>query len=226
MVIGTVVLAGLGAGLWWLWKPLSILVLPLLAWLFAFFRDPDRKIPQERGVLVAPADGTVSDVGECPPHDLMPEPSLRVGIFLSVFNVHVNRAPCSGRVERVVYRRGKFLNALNHSGASEQNENNSILICERETRIPLCVVRQIVGLIARRIVCTVREGDLIERGQRFGMIKFGSRTELYVPLRLAPEALVQVGQKVRGGADALVRLGVAAGETHPLPSQAAVLPHG
>ena len=193
-------LCGLAAwGLALLAWPLALL--PLALWLFvlSFFRDPERTLPADGRALVSPADGTVADVGEVPGTALLGEPCLRVGIFLSVFNVHVNRAPLTGRVSGLQYRPGRFLDAR-HPDATSQNEAQDIRV---EGDFPV-VVRQISGLIARRIVCPLREGMAVERGQRIGMIKFGSRTELYVPLRLKPECLVKVGDKVSGTSTPLV----------------------
>jgi phosphatidylserine decarboxylase len=210
MLIGSVVLAAVavGAGLGaWYWWPLAALAIVVLVWLFAFFRDPERVVPAEERVMVSPADGTVSDITEVEHDELLGGPALRVGIFLSVFNVHVNRSPCDGRVLSISYRKGKFLSALNHAKASEENESNTVVLGEPTTGRPVAVVKQIVGLIARRIIFTAGKGDLLRRGDRIGMIKFGSRTELYVPRRLEPTATVQVGQVVRGAADVIVRLG-------------------
>jgi len=203
MVIGTAVLALLGVGLAFVHPLLSLLVIPVWIWLIAFFRDPERPISQEVGVYVSPADGLVSDVTEVEHDDLIGGPAIRVGIFLSVFNVHVNRSPCAGRVAKVIYKEGKFLNALNHTGASSDNESNTIVLNGLETDQPVAVVKQIVGLIARRIICTVTEGAQLQRGERFGMIKFGSRTELTIPLSLKPDVKVKTGQKVRGAIDVI-----------------------
>lgn len=180
-----------------------LVVLPAALWIFgvSFFRDPERRLPDDALALVSPADGTVADVTEVKGTPLLEEPCLRVGIFLSVFNVHVNRAPLKGRVAGLRYRPGRFLDAR-HPDATSQNEAQEILLVGR---IPV-VVRQISGLIARRIVCPLKDGLEVERGARIGMIKFGSRTELYVPLRLAPECLVKVGDRVRGTASPLVRV--------------------
>jgi phosphatidylserine decarboxylase len=208
MLIGTVVLAIVAVGLGLAWWPLAILVVPVLGWLFAFFRDPERELPVEQHALVSPADGTVSDIDEnIPHHELLGGPAVRVGIFLSVFNVHVNRAPCDGRVVKVIYKKGRFINAMKHGEASDQNESNTVVLAEPGGERPIVVVKQIVGLIARRIICTVKEGDLVKRGDRIGMIKFGSRTELYIAASLRPEVKVKVGQTVRGAADIIAILG-------------------
>ncbi|HZN64506.1 MAG TPA: phosphatidylserine decarboxylase family protein [Tepidisphaeraceae bacterium] len=190
---------------WWL----AVLLLPVLVWLFAFFRDPERVIPDEQHAMVSPADGTVSDVTDIDNDPLLGGPAVRIGIFLSVFNVHVNRSPCDGRVIKTEYRKGKFLNAMGHARASEENESNTVVLAEPNgpDDRPIAVVKQIVGLIARRIIFTAKDGDLLKRGQRIGMIKFGSRTELYVPKWMEPQVRVKVGQKVRGASDVIVVVG-------------------
>ncbi|MBC8106106.1 MAG: phosphatidylserine decarboxylase family protein [Anaerolineae bacterium] len=203
MLIGSVALAGAAIALGWAWWPLALVFIPILIWLFAFFRDPERVIPVDQHVMVSPADGTVSDITTIENEDLLGGPCVRVGIFLSVFNVHVNRAPCDGRVHKVIDKRGKFINAMRHGDASAENEAKTIVMEEPDGSRPVAVVKLIVGMIARRIIFTPRENELVHRGQRIGMIKFGSRTELYVPKWLDPQVKVQVGQTVRGGADVI-----------------------
>src|SRR4051794_1556250 len=122
MLIGTIVLLGTAAVLGLFTWYLALLTLPVLIWLFAFFRDPERPLPAEQHTLVSPADGTVSDVTEIEHDELLGGPAVRVGIFLSVFNVHVNRSPCDGKVLKVTYKKGKFINAMKHGQASEENE--------------------------------------------------------------------------------------------------------
>lgn len=200
MVIGTILLAGIAYGLSLLHPALILFPLLVWVWLIAFFRDPERPISTDNGVYVSPADGMVSDITDMPECDVLNEPAVRVGIFLSVFNVHVNRMPCAGKVHSILYRKGKFINALDHANCSEKNEANTVVLVDESDR-PVAGVRQLVGLIARRIVCCVKAGDRVERGQRYGMIKFGSRTELYIPKRLQPQVKVQVGQKVCGARD-------------------------
>lgn len=213
LLIGTLVLVLMAATLgyfelWWL----ALLTVPVLLWLWAFFRDPERPLPAHpagrtgRITMVSPADGKVSDVMDVDDDPVLGEPSVRVGIFLSVFNVHINRSPCDGVVTGLTYRKGKFINAMDHSKASEENESNTILIGTADDGRPVAVVRQIVGLIARRIICTKAIGDSVERGERIGMIKFGSRTELSVPRRLNPTVLVKPGQPVRAGADVVIEV--------------------
>jgi phosphatidylserine decarboxylase len=206
MLIGSVVLALTAFGLGIVFWPLALVVVPVLVWLFAFFRDPNRSVPVEQHALVSPADGKVSDITEIPHDDLIGGPAVRVGIFLSVFNVHVNRCPCDGKVLAVEYKRGKFINAMNHNAASDENESNTIVLAEPKGDRPVVVVKQIVGLIARRIICTVAKGEVVERGARIGMIKFGSRTELTIAKWMEPVIEVKVGQTVRGAADIIASL--------------------
>jgi len=214
MIIGTIVLVAVGWAIGYFTHIalLSLIVLPVIVWLFAFFRDPERAIPSGAYLMVSPADGLVSDITDIPHDPLLDGPAVRVGIFLDVFNVHVNRSPCDGRIVQVIYKRGKFINAIHHNKASEENESNTIVLAEPQGGKKIAVVKQIVGLIARRIVCPVSEGTVLGRGQRFGMIKFGSRTELYIPKWLQPTVQVRVGQKVQGGCDILAKLGTPADE--------------
>jgi len=167
-----------------------------------FFRDPERAIPDGPGVVVSPADGTVVAVTEEPEG-----PS--VAIFLSVFNVHVNRSPIGGRVTGVSYREGRFLAAFDER-AGEMNERSEILIEGDEGAVR---VRQIAGVLARRIICKVRPGDRLEAGQRFGLIRFGSRTDLRLPA--GSSVLVRVGDKVRGGSSVIGRTALAAADRIP-----------
>lgn len=158
----------------------------------AFFRDPDRRAPADEDLLLSPADGTVTVVEE-------DDNGLRISVFLSVFNVHVNRSPYAGVVRQVKYHPGRFI-AANLDKSSEENERNSMLV--ETPRGPISVV-QIAGLIARRIVCRVQSGDELGTGERFGLIRFGSRTDLIVPGGAEP--LVHPGAKVRGGSTPLAR---------------------
>jgi phosphatidylserine decarboxylase len=206
MLIGSILLLILGLALSWIAHPLSLLVVPIFIWLFAFFRDPDRPIPTEPNIMVSPADGVVSDITEIADDPLLGGPAVRVGIFLSVFNVHINRSPCDAKVMSVTYKKGKFVNAMRHDQASDENESNTIVLSDGQR--PIAVVKQIVGLIARRIICTAAADQNLARGQRIGMIKFGSRTELTIPKWLNPTVRVKVGQKVRGAADVIAVLGI------------------
>ena len=189
----------LGAG-WLAW-----LGLLFTAFCFYFFRDPERVPPGRIGAVVAPADGVVVSVAASPPPPelgLGSTPRWRVGIFLSVLDVHVNRAPVDGTVTRIAYRHGRFFNA-SLDKASEENERNAIAIRLGDGR-ELAVV-QIAGLIARRIVCNIREGDAVRTGARFGIIRFGSRTDLYLPEGVRP--LVAEGQTMIGGETVIAELG-------------------
>ncbi len=182
--------------LFWIWTPLGWLGVVATAWCAYFFRDPPRVTPLRDGLVVAPADGRVSLIGAAvPPEDLGlgTRPLPRVSIFMSVFDCHVNRSPVSGRIEKIVYRKGLFLNA-DLDKASEDNERNSFLIATTGRRI---AVVQIAGLIARRIVPFVNEGQTVTAGERIGMIRFGSRVDVYLPEGIAP--LVAEGQTAIAG---------------------------
>jgi len=178
--IGVFALAALV--LFWLWPPLGWIGLIATLWCIYFFRDPPRVTPLREGIVVAPADGRVCQVvSVVPPRelDLGEAPLPRISIFMSVFDCHIKRSPVAGRVERIVYRAGKFVSA-DLDKASEDNERNAFVIVT-ETGQRLAVV-QIAGLIARRIVCFARESDLLGAGQRIGMIRFGSRVDVYLPV--------------------------------------------
>lgn len=173
--------------------------LPALGLLFtlSFFRDPRRAVPTEPNLMVSPADGTVVEISEVREEEFLNAPCHKIGIFLSVFNVHINRAPCEGTVRATRYRPGKFLDARNPR-CGELNESNSI-------HLQNVVVKQIAGLIARRIVCEAKPNDVLARGQKFGMIKFGSRTELYIPKSDVREITVKLQDKVKGGETVVAR---------------------
>jgi phosphatidylserine decarboxylase len=222
MLVGSLILTAIAIGLGYVWWPLALLVLPVWVWLLAFFRDPERAVPTDQHIMVSPADGKVSDIMDVH-SDLLGGPAVRVGIFLSVFNVHVNRAPCDGKVTAVLYKQGKFINAMSHATASEQNESNTLVLSDVASNRPIAVVKQIVGLIARRIICSSKPGDVVKRGDRIGMIKFGSRTELYIPKWLEPEIKVTVGQPVRGAMDiiAVLRKPVTTTASQPVASTTA-----
>ncbi|MCX7319222.1 MAG: phosphatidylserine decarboxylase [Hyphomicrobiales bacterium] len=182
--------------LFWIWTPLGWIGTGLTVWCALFFRDPVRVTPTREGVVVSPADGKVSMVQPVlPPAELGlgDQPLLRISVFMSVFNVHVNRSPVAGRIERIAYRPGKFINA-ELDKASEDNERNSLVIATSGGRIG---VVKIAGLIARRIVSFVREGQVLEAGERFGLIRFGSRLDIYLPE--GSKALVSVGQTAIAG---------------------------
>jgi phosphatidylserine decarboxylase len=178
--------------LFWLWSPLGWIGTVLTVWCALFFRDPPRVTPVRDGIVVSPADGRISKIiNAVPPPELGlgDRPVPRVSIFMSVFDCHVNRSPVTGRIERIVYKAGKFINA-DLDKASEDNERNSFLISvSGGARIG---VVQIAGLIARRIVCFPREGATIGVGERLGLIRFGSRVDVYLPDGVRP--LVGEGQ--------------------------------
>jgi phosphatidylserine decarboxylase len=166
----------------------------------AFFRDPERAAPVDRNAIVAAADGTVMDIVELDENEVLKTKTRRVGIFLSIFDVHTNRAPIEGRVVYLQHRRGLFLDAR-RPDCSEKNQ--SMTWAFQNPRVTI-VVRQITGAIARRIVAWANVGDELKKGERFGMIRFGSRTELYLPLNA--QVLVKVGDHVLGGATIIARL--------------------
>lgn len=178
----------------------------LTLWLFvlSFFRDPERTLPTDPDALISPADGTITDVGEVEEADFPGGRAYRVGIFLSVFNVHVNRIPRAGRVLGVRYFPGRFLDAR-VVGCEKVNEQLWIDLGE-ETAGRFVRVKQISGAIARRIVCWLRPGEMVEKGVRLGMIKFGSRTEVYLPLDAVGTVYAKVGDTVKGGATILLRV--------------------
>lgn len=182
--------------LFWIWPPLGWIGTLLTVWCALFFRDPVRVTPVREGLVVAPADGRVSMIAlVLPPAELGlgDQPLLRISIFMSVFNCHVNRSPVAGRIDRIAYRPGKFINA-ELDKASEDNERNSLVISTPSGRIG---VVQIAGLVARRIVSFVREGQTIGAGERFGLIRFGSRLDVFLPE--GGKSLVSEGQTAIAG---------------------------
>lgn len=179
-------------------------LLVVLGWVLAFFRDPERKILCDELTLVSPADGVVSDIGVVDDERFEGGKAFRVGIFLNIFNVHVNRMPCGVRVEGVEYKKGKFKNAMDPESA-KVNESNSVTMVRLEKPFDKLIVRQISGAIARRIVCEATDGDEFAAGEKFGMIKFGSRTELYMPNREELKCLVNIGDKVKAGLTEIMR---------------------
>jgi phosphatidylserine decarboxylase len=197
--------------LFWLWSPLGWLAAVATLWCVYFFRDPARVTPARDGIVVAPADGRVSRITNAvPPPELNfgAQPLLRISIFMSVFDCHVNRSPVAGRIDRMVYRAGVFVSA-DLDKASESNERNAFVISAVSG--PRIVVVQIAGLVARRIVPFVREGEPVAAGQRIGMIRFGSRVDVYLPEGTTP--LVGEGQTAIAGETVLADLKV------PQPTQ-------
>jgi len=183
--------------LFWLWQPLGWIGVVLTIWCYYFFRDPVRMVPDRAGLVVTPADGVISLIEPAvPPAELEmgDAPLTRVSVFMNVFDCHVNRLPIAGTVRKVAYRPGKFLNA-SLDKASEDNERNALAVTLEDGR-EIAVV-QIAGLVARRIVCDVKGGEKLPTGARFGMIRFGSRVDVYLPDGVQP--LVVVGQIMTSG---------------------------
>ena len=189
--------AGIAVLLFFLWEPLGWIGVGLTIWVYYFFRDPERVVPMRPDIMVSPADGVVSMLEPAvPPVELgLGETEmLRVSVFMSVFNCHVNRLPAEGRIEKVAYRPGKFLNA-SLDKASVDNERNGITVAMADGR--RYGVVQIAGLVARRILCWSKEGDTLKRGDRFGLIRFGSRLDIYLPDGATP--MVRIGQTMLAG---------------------------
>jgi phosphatidylserine decarboxylase len=182
----------------------ELLLLVVLGWVLAFFRDPVRVIPQGRDILLSPADGVVSDIETIEDCPWIEGKVIRIGIFLNIFNVHINRVPCAVKIDGIEYKEGKFKNACDPESA-RVNEANAVLMTRVEEPCDKLVVRQISGAIARRIVCATKTGDEFKAGDQFGMIKFGSRTELYLPYSESAKVQVEIGQKVRAGLDVFVK---------------------
>ena len=184
---------------------IEIILFLVLCWMLSFFRDPLRNIKIDEKILLSPADGTITDISFVDDSALGPG-ALRIGMFLSIFNVHINRAPCSVRIESVFYKKGKFVNAMS-TEASKINESNDVLMVRVNEPKDRLLVRQISGAIARHIVCEAKEAAEYGQGEPFGMIKFGSRTELYLPASEEGkyEVTVEIGDKVRAGLTPFVR---------------------
>lgn len=198
------IFAGVSLILYWIWSPLGVLGFIATAWCVYFFRDPARVTPLREGLVVAPADGKISAIEKIVPNqelDLGSEPRTRISIFLSVFDVHINRSPVTAKIVRSVHVPGLFLNA-ELDKASDENERRSMVL-ETPEGLRFGVV-QIAGLVARRIVTFVNEGHSLGIGERFGLIRFGSRVDLYLPP--GHEALVAVGQLAIGGETVLADL--------------------
>jgi len=194
-VFATAIIAVLGL------YELALFFLAVTFFVSCFFRDPERVIPEEKGALVSPADGKVLGVGVVQESEFAAEKMLKVSIFMSIFNVHVNRIPENGRVTEVAYYPGKFFSA-NLDKASRDNERNAVSMEIGRGR--KLIVVQVAGLIARRIICKIRKGDRLSRGARFGMICFGSRLDVYLPPETVPA--VSVGDKVLAGTSVLGHL--------------------
>lgn len=188
--LGVITIAIALAGPVWV-ATFFFLVTLFIAW---FFRNPERKIPEDKKVIVSPADGKVLKIEVVKENAILKGEYKKISIFMSIFNVHVNRIPYSGRVEAIQYKKGRFFSA-NLDKASSLNERNSILVKTDDGREILTV--QIAGIIARRIVCWIKEGVKVNKGERFGLICFGSRLEIFLPVDST--VLVKVGDRVKGG---------------------------
>ena len=199
--------AGIAAVACWVspWAAVAeVLPAAVYAWVLAFFRDPERTPPAGEHLLVSPADGRVADITQVGPDSLLGLNGVKVGVFMNVFNVHVNRIPATGSIERVEHRPGAFLDVRDPM-ASERNESTTITMThERDGAEYPIVFRQIAGLVARRIVTDLTKGQSVSRGERMGMIKFGSRLELFVPAELVGEVRVSIGEFVRAGETVLI----------------------
>jgi phosphatidylserine decarboxylase len=193
-------LAAIGVAVWFVSVWLSLIFLALFLFTIAFFRDPNRPVPAGPNLIVAPADGRVRDIVELDEKEILKTKTRRVGIFLSIFDVHTNRAPIDGRIVYRQHHAGLCLDARDPN-CSEKNE---AMTWAFENPRGVIVVRQLTGAIARRIVAWANVGDELKKGERFGMIRFGSRTELYLPLDA--EVLVKTGDHVSGGSTLIARL--------------------
>ncbi len=203
LMAGTALLGPVVLPVWAVGVGEGVLAL-LLVWALMFFRDPARQPPQDDATLLAPADGRIADIETVEESEFIGGPALRIGIFLSIFNTHINRAPCGVKIEKITYRPGRYLNAMNRL-AGKVNESNNLALVRTGPPQDRLLVRQISGAIARRIVCAAREGQQLAGGERFGMIKFGSRTELYLPVDERVQCMVRVGDKVKAGLTPLAR---------------------
>ncbi len=186
---------------------LEVLLVCLLIFCVAFFRDPYRFCPDDKSILLAPADGKITDIETTKENNYTGAETLRIGIFLSIFNTHINRSPCNAKVEKIIYKKGLYKNALNPE-SSRLNESNEVRLTRTDNPKDKLAVKQISGAIARRIVCAAKEGQQLSAGEKFGMIKFGSRTELYVTCRDSKyrvECIVKQGDRVKAGLTPLVR---------------------
>jgi phosphatidylserine decarboxylase len=223
------ILGALSAIAWWIHPIagglLAFASLIVTAWAVWFFRDPERAVPTGPGQVICPADGVISFVGPSqPPAELAldqssnpPGPMTRISVFMNIFNVHVNRAPVAARIERISYRPGKFFNAALDK-ASEHNERCALALALPDGR--RVAVVQIAGLIARRIVCRAKEGQSLAAGERFGLIRFGSRVDVYLPPGFEPS--VRLGQAVQAGLTIIASVAPAAPDHAPSPAHARI----
>ena len=201
LAVGAVCYFVLPGGVGWV----QIAAVALAIGILAFFRDPQRVIPTDNNVLLCPADGKITDICQVDEQEFIGGPATRIGVFLSIFDVHINRSPCDGTVGYIKEHPGKCFNAMRSKDASERNRATCMgLNCDTGP-VDKVMVKQITGAIARRIVCGCKIGETLAIGQKYGMIKFGSRTELFLPVDDNADIMVQPGQTVRAGTTILVR---------------------
>lgn len=204
--------------------PWAILILLLTVATLAFFRDPERRIPTERGIMVSPGDGRISSIHRVEHFEPFDGPAICVRIFLGLLDVHVNRSPCHGIVQSVTHKPGEHINALNPKSA-EVNESILIVLLHPTGRHPVAAVRQVAGIVARTIVCRAIPDMVLQRGQRFGIIKLGSTAELYIPESAHPRVAVEQGQMVKGGLTVLANVGPSPpGRESPIPTAKSTAP--
>jgi phosphatidylserine decarboxylase len=187
----------------WITMLMEAMLTAILVWFLSFFRDPYRICPSDSNLVLAPADGRITDIETVQENDFIGGKVVRFGIFLSIFDPHINRSPCNVKVENITYKPGKFRIACNPQ-SGRVNESNDLGLVRLESPKDRLIVRQISGAIARRIVCSVQQGQKLVKGEKFGMIKFGSRCELYVLARQDVKCLVKIGDKVKAGLTPLV----------------------
>ena len=176
----------------------------VLVWVLTFFRDPYRTVPQDKNLLLSPADGRITDIETVEQDSFIGQTAIRIGIFLNIFDVHINRCPCNAKVDKITYKKGRYKNAANPQ-SGRVNESNNLWLTRTDSPNDKLIIRQISGAIARRIVCEASEGRELTGGQKFGMITFGSRTELYVPVRENTKILVKIDDKVKAGLTPIVK---------------------
>ncbi|MCX5658637.1 MAG: phosphatidylserine decarboxylase [Planctomycetota bacterium] len=202
------------------WWAVGAAALLLALSLLSFYRDPLRQTPTQKGIVVAPADGRITSVHRIEHFEPLGGPATCIRIFLSVADVHVNRSACHGLVASLTHKPGQYMNALNPKSA-EVNESLLMVLVHPVKRKPVAAIRQVSGALARTIVCDAKVGQTLQRGQRYGMIKLGSTTELYLPDTMRPEVLVRQGQKkIRGGETPLARVSPTLGNEIDDPSPA------
>ena len=212
VVFPTMILAAMGVVLWAgveissmsVALCIEVVLLVALLWILSFFRDPYREVPTDDSLLLSPADGKISDIETVDEPVFIGGKAVRIGVFLSIFNVHINRAPCACRVEKIVYKEGEFRDARSEE-CGQVNESNSLYLTRISGNGGRMIVRQVSGAIARRIVCATEGGAELAGGEQFGMIKFGSRTELYIPAGGDFKVLAKVGDNVAAGVTVMVK---------------------